>query len=122
MRSRLVSMFATLCCSLLVLGVLAIVPAHGDDDTAAARLYLNSGDGITALDATTGTTTFSTHGGIASGDWQRLVSATAAGDGTTTLRAVDAFDGEVVSDTALRGTLDVRAVSFHGDLVALSPD
>jgi hypothetical protein len=123
MRTRFVSMFGVLCSSLLVLGgVFTILPAHGGYDTGAPRLYLSSGQGITAIDATNGTEAFSTQGGIASGDWQRLVTATAAGSGTTALRAVNAFDGDLVSDTALAGTLDVRAVSYRGDLVALSPD
>jgi DNA-binding beta-propeller fold protein YncE len=103
-------------------GVFTILPAHGDYDTGAPRLYLSSGHGITAIDATNGTQAFSTQGGIASGDWQRLVTAAPGANGSTVLRAVEAFDGDLMSDTALTGTLDVRAVSYRGDFVALSPD
>jgi len=116
-------MFGALCCSLLVLGgVFTVVPLHDGYDGATPRLYLSSGHGITVVDATTGRPTFSAEGGIASGDWQRLISAMPAGNGTTAVRAVDAFDGGLESDTALAGTLDVRAVSYRGDLVVLSPD
>jgi DNA-binding beta-propeller fold protein YncE len=116
-------MFGALCCSLLVLGgVFTVVPLHGEYDGAAPQIYLASGHGITAIDAATGAETFTTEGGIASGDWQRLVSANPGGNGTTVLRTVDAFDGDLERDTALAGTLDVRAVSYRGDLVALSPD
>jgi DNA-binding beta-propeller fold protein YncE len=116
-------MFGALCSSLLVLGgVFTVVPLHGEYDSATPQIYLASGHGITAIDAATGAETFTAEGGIASGDWQRLVSATPGGNGTTVLRAVDAFDGDLESDTALAGTLDVRTVSYRGDLVALSPD
>jgi hypothetical protein len=123
MRTRLVSMFGVLCSSLLVLGgVLTVVPMHGEYDSAAPQLYLTSGRGVTAIDATNGTETFTADGGVASGDWRRLVSTSPGGNGTTVLRTVDAFDGDAVGDVSLSGTVDVRAVSFRGDLVALSPD
>jgi hypothetical protein len=51
-----------------------------------------------------------------------LVSASPSGNGTTALRTVDGFDGNAVGDVSLTGTLDVRVVSYRGDLVALSPD
>jgi DNA-binding beta-propeller fold protein YncE len=123
MRRRFVSLFGALCSSLLVFGgVLTLVPLHGEYDAAAPHLYLSSGHGITAIDANDGTEAFTSEGGVASGDWQRLISATPGGNGTTSVRSVDAFDGDLESDTTLTGTLDVRAVSYRGDLVALSPD
>ena len=123
MRTRLVSIFGVLGSSLLVLGgVFTVVPLHGEYDSTAPLLYLSSGQGITAIDATNGTEAFTAEGGVASGNWQRFISAAPGGDGTTALRSVDAYRGDVQSDTPLSGTLDVRAVSYHGDLVALSPD
>jgi len=123
MRTRFASTFGVLCSSLLLIGGIAtVLPMHGEYENAAPQLYLTSGHGVTAIDATNGSETFTTERGVASGDWQRLVSASPGGNGTTVLRTVDAFDGDLESDTNLNGALDVRAVSYRGDLVALSPD
>jgi len=123
MRTRLVSMFGLLCSSLLVVGgAFTVVPLHGEYDGAAPRLYLSSSQGITAVDANNGEPAFTAKGAVASGDWQHLVSATPMGNGTTKVSNLDAFDGDAGIDTVVDGTLDLRAVSYRGDLVALSPD
>jgi hypothetical protein len=123
MRTRFASTFAMLCSSLLLVGgIAAVLPMHGEYANAAPQLYLASGHGVTAIDATNGSQTFTTERGVASGDWQRLVSANPGGNGSTVLRTVDAYDGDLVNDTEVSGTLDVRAVSYRGDLVALSPN
>jgi hypothetical protein len=123
MRTRFAAVFGGVCTSLLVFGGgFALIPLHGEYDSAAPRLYLSSREGITAVDASNGQSAFTASGAVASGDWQHLVSATPTGTGATTVRNVDAFDGEVTVDTVLNGTLNLRAVSYRGDLVALSPD
>jgi hypothetical protein len=127
MRTRLVSRFrapfGVLFSSLLVLGgVLTVLPMHSDYETVAPQLYLTSSRGVTALNAMTGDEAFTADGAVASGDWRRLVSASSGANGTTVLRTVDGFHGDAVGDVSLSGTLDVRVVSFRGDLVALSPD
>jgi len=112
-----------LCSSLLVLGgAVTLVPLHGEYDTVAPRLYLSTGHGITAVDATNGEPAFTAKGAVPSGDWRHFVSATPIGNGTTKLSNVDAFDGDTGMDTVLDGRLDLRAVSYRGDLAALSPD
>lgn len=86
-----------------------------------ALIYLTSNTGVTAVDPTTGTTSFSAPRGVASGDWSQLVSTQSARK-RTLVRRVDAITGNIVGETTLPGNLDTRVVSFHGDLVALSPD
>src|SRR5262245_43665949 len=123
MRTRLVSIYGALCSSLLVLGgALTVLPMHDGYSTDAPQLYFTSGRGVTAINSQTGAEAFTADGAVASGDWRRLVSASTDGEGSTVLRTVDGFDGDPLGDVSLTGTLDVRVVSFRGDLVALSPD
>ena len=106
MRARFAAIFGALCSSLLVLGgVLTLVPLHGEYDAAAPRLYLSSSQGITAVDANTGAEAFSADGAVASGDWQRLVSAAPGGNGTTTLRTVCPAKVAVAKKTDIASTV-----------------
>src|SRR5262245_62776140 len=115
MRTRFAARFGVLCSSLLVVGgVMTLVPLHGEYDAAAPRLYLSSGQGITAVDANNGEAAFTAPGAVASGDWQHLVSAVPVGNGTTRISNLDAFDGDAGTDTVVNGTLDLRAVSYRG--------
>lgn len=123
MHRRLVSVFLGLCGSFFVLGGVASAGSLGSEYAGSTQLlYLKSDRGITAVDATNGTESFTLYDSVASGDWQRLVSAAPNGSTGTRLRTVDAINGGLAGEAVLDGTLTIRAVSYHGDLVALSPD
>ena len=84
-------------------------------------IYLTSNTGVTAVDPSTGNTAFAAPRGVASGDWSQLISTQSARK-RTLVRRVDAITGDITSETNVAGALETRAVSFAGDLVALSPD
>lgn len=100
---------------------MSAVVAAQSSSVPNALIYLTSNTGVTAVDPTTGTTSFSAPRGVASGDWSQLVSTQSARK-RTLVRRVDAITGDIVGETTLPGNLDTRVVSYHGDLVALSPD
>jgi outer membrane protein assembly factor BamB len=87
----------------------------------SSLIYLTSSTGVTAVNPTTGTASFSAPRGVASGDWSQLISSQPTRK-RTLLRRVDAMTGNIIGETNLAGALDTRVVSFGGDLVALSPD
>lgn len=108
-------------CSVLV-GVLVVpaaLPVH-DGGGSRPQLYLDTAQGIAAIDAENGAPSFTAHDARPAGDWSRLVSA--APDGTTTrVSVIDAIDGTTQGAFSVDGRNDVRVVSYRGDLVALSP-
>lgn len=87
----------------------------------SSLIYLTSKAGVTAVDPATGNTSFSAPRGVASGDWTQLISTQSARKHTL-VRRVDAISGDISAESTVPGNLDTRAVSFAGDLVALSPD
>jgi DNA-binding beta-propeller fold protein YncE len=123
MRRRLFVVMSGLFGVLLLLGGIAAADSlESEYGTSTPLIYLSSDRGITALDATSGTRAFTVYDSVASGDWQRLVSAAPDGSTATRLRTVDAYDGDLAGEAVLDGTLTMRAVSYRGDVVALSPD
>src|SRR5262245_15711210 len=123
MRGRLFVVMSGLCGLLLFLsGIAAADSLEGEYGTGTSLLYLSSDRGITAVDSTSGNRAFTVDDSVPSGDWQQLVSAAPNDGATTRLRTVDAYDGDAAGDVVLDGSLTIRAVSYRGDLVALSPD
>src|SRR5262245_30280905 len=102
MRRRLFVVMSGLCSSLLVLGGIAAAESLGSEyGRSTPLLYLSSERGITALDATSGDRAFTVADSVASGDWQRLVSATPNSSSSTRLRTVDAYDGDTAGEAIL---------------------
>jgi hypothetical protein len=81
-------------------------------------LLLGSDQGVTSVQARTGSVLSETEGIPALGSWS-IVFSTVAADDDTVLQAREALTGAVRSRVRLRGALDIRVASFDGSQVAL---
>jgi hypothetical protein len=109
----------------LVASALAACAGHPGDDAhvqppwgGGRVLLLGSDQGVTSVQARTGSVLSETEGIPAPGNWSIVFSTSAADDGTV-LQATDALTGAVMSSVRLRGALDIRVASFDGSRVAL---
>ncbi|MEX2267205.1 MAG: hypothetical protein WEA75_00815 [Acidimicrobiia bacterium] len=118
MRRSLGTLMSTIGVSALALSVGTAVPRHAGD---GELLYLGTRNGIAVVDSTTGDTMLSARDALPSGDWSQILRARAAGNGSTVVEAVDPVTGEILRTQRFDEELSVRAVSLHGDLVALMP-
>jgi hypothetical protein len=118
MRRLLNALMSTFGVSVLVVSVAGALP---QPTASSGLLYLGTRDGVTVIDAATGSTTLSAHDALSTGDWSRVVRARRAGNRATLVEALDPASGTVLRSQHFDARLDVRAVSRDGGLVALMP-
>lgn len=90
--------------------------AHAPGDV----VVLGIGDGIGAIDASSGRVVSLVAGAIPEPDWSHVYTTTAVGGGTRIDRIATAT-GETVSSVSVAGDLQIRAVAPLGQAIALMP-
>ena len=117
MRRHLGSLMGTLGVGAVILSVGAAIP----QSSSHGLLYLRTQHGVSVVDSSTGEATFSARNALPTSNWSLVVRARSAAGHSTVVEAVEPGSGEVYASQAFDGSLDVRAVSSTGSLVALMP-